>query len=293
MKQLKLIESPEPEPAVNVSKVPKRSPFRYPGGKTWLVPAIRNWLGSRPSRPRLMVEPFAGGGIVGLTAAFERLVDHVILVELDPDVSAVWRTILGGEAEWLAERILGFELTQASIEPILSRRPENDKDHAFQTILRNRINHGGILAPGSGVLKNGENGRGIASRWYPTTLARRIREIAARRDRFTVFERDGAEVLREHASDPDVVFFIDPPYTAPGKRAGSRLYAFNQIDHQGLFEDCRSIRGDFLMTYDNAEAVRAMAGSNGFDVEPISMKNTHHAIMSELLIAPDLSWYRR
>ena len=33
---------------VNVASVPQRSPFRYPGGKTWLVPHIRRWLGSRP-----------------------------------------------------------------------------------------------------------------------------------------------------------------------------------------------------------------------------------------------------
>lgn len=26
---------------INVATVPLRSPFRYPGGKTWLVPRIR------------------------------------------------------------------------------------------------------------------------------------------------------------------------------------------------------------------------------------------------------------
>lgn len=26
---------------VNVASVPQRSPFRYPGGKTWLVPVVR------------------------------------------------------------------------------------------------------------------------------------------------------------------------------------------------------------------------------------------------------------
>jgi hypothetical protein len=31
---------------VNVSTVPHRSPFRYPGGKTWLVPRVRDWLKS-------------------------------------------------------------------------------------------------------------------------------------------------------------------------------------------------------------------------------------------------------
>ena len=31
---------------VNVASVPQRSPFRYPGGNTWLVPYVRLWLSS-------------------------------------------------------------------------------------------------------------------------------------------------------------------------------------------------------------------------------------------------------
>ena len=52
-----------PIPAVNVASVPQRSPLRYPGGKTWLIPHIRAWLGAIAPQPRLLIEPFAGGGI--------------------------------------------------------------------------------------------------------------------------------------------------------------------------------------------------------------------------------------
>jgi DNA adenine methylase len=64
---------PQQDKIVNVASVPLRSPFRYPGGKTWLVPRIRRWLASLPSKPDEFVEPFTGGGIVGLTVAFEDL----------------------------------------------------------------------------------------------------------------------------------------------------------------------------------------------------------------------------
>ncbi|HPQ96902.1 MAG: DNA adenine methylase [Thiothrix sp.] len=82
-------------PIINVASVPQRSPFRYPGGKTWLVPWVREWL-RQGTMSNELVEPFAGGGIIGLTAAFERLASHVTMVELDPDVAAVWRIILEG-----------------------------------------------------------------------------------------------------------------------------------------------------------------------------------------------------
>jgi DNA adenine methylase len=50
------------------------------------------------------------------------------------------------------------------------------------------------------------------------------------------------------------------------------------------------MRGDFLMTYDNAEEVRALAGRHGFQTKPVAMKNTHHAEMNELLIGRNLDW---
>src|SRR5437870_1236520 len=95
------------ERVVNVASVPQRSPFRYPGGKTWLIPYIRRWLGSLPMPATEFVEPFAGGAIVGLTVAAERLADHVTLVELDTQVAAVWQTIFcdPGGGEWLAHKI--------------------------------------------------------------------------------------------------------------------------------------------------------------------------------------------
>jgi DNA adenine methylase len=87
-----------------------------------------------------------------------------------------------------------------------------------------------------------------------------------------------------------VVFFIDPPYTAGGKRAGQRLYKHFEIDHERLFTLCESIKGDFLMTYDNAEEVKEMAKEHGFQMRLIPMTNTHHTTMEELVIGKNLSW---
>src|SRR5712671_1893942 len=100
---------------INVASVPQRSPFRYPGGKTWLVPYIRDWLKSKNVPPARLIEPFAGGAIVSLTAAFERLARHVIFAEMDEGVAAVWRIVLNGQAEWLAKQILNFEVTLETV----------------------------------------------------------------------------------------------------------------------------------------------------------------------------------
>ncbi len=276
---------------VNVASVAQLSPFRYPGGKTWFVPLFRRWMQSIDPRPTLLVEPFAGGGIISLTAAFERLAAQVIMVELDPDVAAVWQTILRGEAKRLADAILHFELNTESLGRELARGPITTFDRALQTILKNRTAHGGILAEGAGVLKHGENGKGLLSRWYPQTIAKRIANIAHVAERIDFIEGDAFAVMSAHRTDAHAAFFIDPPYTAGGKRAGSRLYRYSEIDHDRLFTLCGQVRGDFLLTYDNAPEVRALAQKHGFASRPIPMKNTHHAEMTELLIGTDLSWF--
>jgi DNA adenine methylase len=206
---------------VNVASVPQRSLFRYPGGKTWLVPLFRQWMASLPEKPRILVEPFAGGGIIGLTAAFESLADEVLLVELDERVAAVWTTILDGHGEWLSQAILNFELTTASALQLLHSKPSNKKELALQTIVRNRTAHGGILADGAGVIKVGENGKGILSRWYPKTLSKRISAIQQVAHRIDFFQGDAFYVLEARKHESSATFFIDPPYTTGGKSAGA------------------------------------------------------------------------
>ena len=274
---------------VNVSSVPQRSPFRYPGGKTWLVPHLRSWLKCQLRPPGRFVEPFAGGGIASLTAGFERLAKHVIFAEMDECVASVWRVVLNGQARWLADQICSFELTLANVRATLDDTGGSLRDEAFRTILRNRVQRGGIMASGAGLIKTGEAGRGLNARWYPETLARRIMEINEVKDRFTFVHGDGLDLVREHLNDKDSVFYIDPPYTV----AARRLYAHWQVDHREIFKLMSKAKGDFLMSYDNTPAIRALAEEFGYETRQVAMKSTHHAKMTELLIGRDLTWAGR
>lgn len=276
------------EKPINVSQVKQISPFRYPGGKTWLVPEARAWLRHLKHRPSIFIEPFAGGAITALTVAAEYLADHVIFAEIDEDVAAVWKVILGSRSadfDWLCEQILSLEVSLRNVRQIIDTSPRNLRCRAFRTIVMNRTQRGGILAPGAGLVKTGENNKGLASRWYPQTLVTRMKLIRQMRPRITFSSRDAFELIAEYVDRPDVAFFIDPPYTAGGKRAGSRLYRHWFIDHTHLFDLMSRVRGNYLMTYDATEEVRRLAGENGMSVRPIPMKNTHHAVMHELLIS--------
>lgn len=271
---------------VNVASVPQRSPFRYAGGKTWLIPRIREWLSIYGGMDKELVEPFAGGGIVTLTAVMENMVGKATMIELDEDVASVWKTILGGEAEWLAGEIERFNLTAENISFILSKPPASTNARAFATIIKNRVTRGGILAPGVGLIKNGENGKGLASRWYPKTLKTRILAIDAVRHRIRFIQGDAFVFLKKNAKRKNLVFFVDPPYT----KAGRRLYKYFDVDHDLLFRIVSQMSGNFLMTYDNEEEIRKLAKKYHLATRTVPMKNTHHSEKLELLISRNLDW---
>lgn len=271
---------------VNVSAVPQRSPFRYPGGKTWLIPVVRQWLRQDKQKIALLVEPFGGGGIVSLTAAFENLAEAIVLSEIDPDVAAVWHTILGEDNDWLANKISTFELQLDNIQRELQMPNQDTKQTAFNTILKNRILHGGIMAKGAGLIKTGENGKGLASRWYPKTLKTRIQNIKSICPKIKFFQADAFEILQQHANNKQAFFFIDPPYTVAGKR----LYAHYDIDHEKLFALVAQLKGRFMLTYDDTPYIRILAQHHNLPYRIIPMKTTHHLQKNEIILCDNNNW---
>ena len=271
-------------PAVNVATVPQRSPLRYPGGKTWLIPHIREWLGI--TRPEVLLEPFVGGGVVSLTAVMEGLSPSAVMVELDHDVAAFWRSVLEDGAG-LRARIARFDPTIDSVKSIERSRPRSVVNRGFRTLVLNRTRRDGVLARGASFCREGENGRGILSRWYPETLCRRLTEIEKYAQRLSFVEGDAMELLPALLErwGSDAAVFLDPPYTAKGgKRAGSRLYEHFNIDHAGLFKMLADFGSNFLMTYDHAPEIVDLVHKYSFHAAAVSMKNGHHNYMREIVI---------
>lgn len=272
---------------VNVASVPQRSPFRYPGGKTWLIPIARKWFSSASDNAEL-IEPFAGGGIISLTAAAENYFNHVIMTELDEDVAAVWETIFSEkDYDWLSNKILNFIVTPENINEVELHANEGTKERAFSTIVRNRTNHGGILAKGSGKIKTGEGGKGLSSRWYPETLVRRITEANKLRDKIQFINEDAFKIMRQQQNNSNAYFFIDPPYTI----AGRRLYNLFDVDHRQIFEIIAKLQGHFLLTYDDTTEIRNFAEEFSLSYKTIPMQTTHLIKKEELLISDNFEWF--
>jgi DNA adenine methylase len=271
--------------AANISTVRHTSPFRYPGGKSWLTPQIRQWITARSAGDLELVEPFAGGGSISLFALLEGLVPRSTMIERDAAVAALWKVVLNGQGTRLARRVRTFELSDESIRKLLGRKEKSDFGLAFQTLVRNRVSRNGILAPGAGLLKQGESGKGLSSRWYPDTLANRIVDITEIKTKITFIQGDGVEFI-EADRKSNRLYFVDPPYMNVGKR----LYRHGDIDHRRLYEGLAALKGDFLLTYNFASEARHLAREFKFETRIIEMRCGQNKTKKELLIARDLSW---
>jgi DNA adenine methylase len=271
----------------NIARIRARGLFRYPGGKTWFAPSLLHFLRVHPAS--LFVEVFAGGA--ALTASvLEGTRANVWLNELDPAVSAVHDVVFSDRAPCLAQRVLDFNLTHDAVQEVLHAAPRTELDRAFHPLVRNRVNRGGILAPGAGLVKRGENGKGLAQRWYPQTLADRIMVLHASRHRVRVTRGDALDILERTPFHPGTVIFADPPYTAGTKSAGNRLYAHHQLDHARLFAACAGLDVSWLMTHEHDEAVMALAWEHGLPWRSVKMVNGHGVTAKEVVIARDFRW---
>jgi DNA adenine methylase len=264
------------------------SPFRYPGGKTWLRPVVRQWLRNKVT---ILAEAFAGGGVTSITALNEGLAKKAIMIERDRKVASVWTGILNGEADWLCRRIKKFKPTRKNVCKALDKPANNTREIIWTTLLRNRVNHGGVIAPGAGLLKKGEAGNGVKSRWYPDTLSERIKGIHLLKERISFRNVNAMAWLRsqqKRKSKTRIAYFIDPPYSLAGKR----LYTFGSINHKKLFEIASRLHGRVLITYDDTAEIRKLAHEFGFKYRRVAMRSRHHVTKKELLISKNFKWLK-
>lgn len=115
-----------------------------------------NKLTASKITPSVFVEPFAGGAMEGLSSAAEGLAEHVFLGELDDDVAAVWQTIFHGkpaDVKWLCKQIIDFDVNLENVRAILDGNPKSIRDRAFRTIVKNRMQRGGITPTAKSTMK--------------------------------------------------------------------------------------------------------------------------------------------
>ncbi len=265
-------------PAVKLTtlaSIEKLQVLRYPGAKRWLVRHVAQSVVSK--RPKLFVEPFCGSAVVGLSLLHADLVDELVLYELDRRVAAFWRRAL--EDSSFATEVRNFSCTRKNVEKVIAN-PE--RDLGMWTLVQNRCGYGGRL--GSGLLRHGDNGKGVASRWNAGSLYAMLRQIRALSGRIHFVEGDGLRGLLAH-NDCGNASFVDAPYSLGPDGPARQLYEHHRLNHGKLFAVLAAWQGRWIATYRDSPEARALARVHRLCYRRMPMRTTAHKTKIELILS--------
>ncbi len=243
------------------------SPLRYPGAKRRLAGYVSEAIRLNGLRPRVFVEPFAGGASVSLQLLNNGVVDAVVLGERDPLVAAFWKVVFD-DSEWLIEQISEVEVSVANWSFFRDTHFRSNRDLALACVFLNRTSFSGILAKTAGPIggREQESEYKVDCRFNVATIAKRIRQIAALRDRvLLVRQGDWASTIEEVESwgygEQEVFYYLDPPFYA--KAARLYRYYFGADDHTTLHDRLVRLTQPWLLSYDPEPTIQALYSHNG------------------------------
>lgn len=276
------------------------SPLRYPGGKTCLLPIVGQILRENGLAHQPYAEPFAGGCGLALALLYGSHVSEVHINDVDPSIWSFWHSVLNLNEEFcelVASADVTIEEWHTQRDVYLQQNFDNPLRLGFATFFLNRTNRSGIIK-GAGVI-GGLNQTGkykIDCRFNRSDLVRRIKRVCKYRRRIHLHRLDALDFLAQidQFLPTRSLTCIDPPYF----NKGSSLYTsfYKREDHESLSRTILSLDRPWLLTYDDAAAIRDLysdCGQYSFDVQySVETKRIGTELMvaqSSLLLPPSVT----
>lgn len=235
------------------------SPLRYPGGKTFLFPFFDKVIKDNKLEKVTYVEPFAGGAGAALALLFLEKVDHIVINDFDKAIYSFWKSAIFDSAEFI-KKIYSTPVTMKEWrkQKLIYRNSKSTRfDRGFATFFLNRTNVSGILdgGPIGGIHQKGNYK--IDARFNKEKLAERIYQLSLYKNRISVFNKDGLDLIGNYLNKKNFFIYLDPPYF----EKGSTLYLnhYKKDDHEALAGQLNNNPDAFwLLTYDNKKEIRSL-----------------------------------
>lgn len=235
------------------------SPLRYPGGKAFLFPFFDDVIKENGLEKITYVEPFAGGAGAALALLLSEKVDRIVINDLDKAIYAFWKSAIFDSAKFIKK----IHSTPVTIKEwkkqkaVYSNPKAGRFELGFATFFLNRTNTSGILdgGPIGGIKQKGEYK--INARFNKEKLAERIYRVSLYKNKISIFNKDGLELINNYLNKKNTFIYLDPPYF----EKGSSLYLnhYKKENHEALAKKLNQNPDAFwLLTYDNKKEIKSL-----------------------------------
>lgn len=234
------------------------SPLRYPGGKGRLAQYVIDLIETNELVGGHYAETYAGGAGIAISLLYLEYASHVHLNDVDPAVYSFWKSVVDHTHD-LARLVRDTPITLE--ERLRQKAVYRDPDAGtlalgFATFFLNRTNRSGIIH--GGVIGGNEQSGAykIDARFNRSDLVKRIEKVASYGSRISLHNKDAADFITDDLKllPAKSLIYLDPPYYANG----SRLYrnTYKHADHAKIAALVGSIQQPWIVSYDNADAIR-------------------------------------
>lgn len=232
----------------------KKSPLRYPGGKSRAIAQILQHL---PIQMDEFREPFVGGGSVFLAvkSLFGKRIKRYWINDLNPDVSAFWLTARD-KLDLLVAEVWRYKHEFSHGRALYQFFKRDDVvwtpfEKAVRFFIMNRITFSGVMDAG------GYSQQSFESRFTGSSI-QRLQEIGYYLQDVEISQDDYAPLIETEGTQ--VFIFLDPPYLSvtESRLYGERGHLHTGFDHIRFVETVRTCPHRWLITYDDSPQVRSL-----------------------------------
>lgn len=235
------------------------SPLRYPGGKTFLFSFFDKIIKENGLGNITYIEPFAGGAGAALALLFLEKVERIVINDLDKAIYSFWKSAIF-DSEKFIRKLFSTPITIKNWrkQKLIYNNPQSSCfDLGFATFFLNRTNISGIVngGPIGGIQQEGK--WKIDARFNKEKLAERICQLPLYKNRISVSNRDGVDLMNDYLNKKNVFIYLDPPYYDKG--AMLYLNHYKKEDHEVLATLLNCNPDAFwLLTYDNKKEIKSL-----------------------------------
>ena len=234
------------------------TPLRYPGGKQRLAKDFKRLIALNDLEGCHYVEPFAGGGGLGLSLLISGHVSSVHLNDLDRSIYAFWHSLKYKQNELCdLVRSTRISMSEWDRQKAVQQRKHRTRllDLGFSTLYLNRTNRSGIIRGGMIGGRDQDGQWSIKSRFDKNRIIDRIKALGQYVQDISISNKNALDSrsLNFGSSGPCLIY-VDPPYF----EKSSRLYMNNLglRDHSKLAKKINGNQKDkIVVTYDTASEI--------------------------------------